>query len=262
MSDLTTLRPRSGRSRLRAVAEFDCFPEFSARVRRLVAHPLGVLLLAAVASLLCGLFLHSQGYVLCGGVTVVVALGVLWPWLSLRGLTGTVTFDRTRAAEGEAVGVRLTLRNRLPWAALGLAVKGGFGGGAEPVAGIASAPRRRTAVCRWAVTPPRRGVYPLGLPRLAAGFPFGLWENSRELAVEVRVVLRPGPHDLEPPVPAVLVGGDQHVDERVGRLRHVLAAQAGAVHLDHVTHGGIVAAAPGGGASRPPSRPVTSGRPT
>jgi hypothetical protein len=121
---------------LRAAATHDVFPEFSAKVRRFVYHPLGVLSLAATVSLLCGLFLHTQGFVLCGGVLAVIALGVIWPWLSLRGLAGTITFDCARASEGESVEVRLALRSRLPWSALGLAVRDGFGrNSSDPIAG-------------------------------------------------------------------------------------------------------------------------------
>lgn len=202
--------------RLRAVATYDFSPRFSAKVRRLVYNPLGVLLLAGTASLSCGLFLHAQGFVLCGGVLAVIALGVIWPWLSLRGLAATLAFDRPRASEGEAVGVRLTLRNRLPWAAWGLAVKGGFGGGAGPVAGIAAAPRRRTALCRWVFTPTHRGVYPLVPPRLATGFPFGLWETSRCPTVEKPLVVWPRTYPVGPIPP---VGGDHQVEGNVSRSK-------------------------------------------
>jgi hypothetical protein len=203
--------------RLLALATHDFSPRFSANVRRLVGHPLGILILAGVVSLLCGLFLHAQGFVLCGGVLAVVALGVIWPWLSIRGLAGTVAFDRSRASEGEAVEVRLILRNRLPWTAWGLAVRGGFGGGAtEPVAGVASAPRRRTAMCRWAFTPSCRGVYPNVTPRLATGFPFGLWENSRPLSVETPLIVWPRTFPVGPIPP---VSGDRQVEGNVSRSK-------------------------------------------
>ncbi len=202
---------------LHALATYDCFPEFSARVRRFVYHPLGVLTLAALSSLLCGLFLHAQGFVLGGGILAVVALGVLWPWLTLRGLSGSVAFDRSRATEGDSVEARLTLRNKLPWPAWGLAVRGGFGGdGSEAVAGIASAPGRRTVLCRWEFTPLCRGVYPLVGPKLTTGFPFGLWENARELAFETPLVVWPRTFPVGPIPP---VSGDRQVEGNVSRSK-------------------------------------------
>jgi uncharacterized protein (DUF58 family) len=206
------------RSWLREIAQRDVVPEFSARVRRLLHDPLGVLVLAALAALLCGLFLHTQGFVLCGGVAVVVLLGVLWPWLSLRGLSGLLSFDRARAVEGERVEVCLTLKNRLPWSALALVVRHGFArqhAGQEPpppAASIASAPRRRTARCRWSFVPAGRGLYPLVPVRLATGFPFGLWENSRPLNVEAPLVVWPRTFPVGSVPPA---DGDQQVEGNV-----------------------------------------------
>lgn len=202
---------------LRSLATYDFAPRFSAKVRRLVYHPLGVLTLAALASLLCGLFLHVNGFVLCGGVLAVVALGVVWPWLSLRGIVGTVAFDRTRVSEGEGVEVRLTLRNRLPWPAWGLAVRDGFGGDpSEAEAGVASAPRRRTALCRWNFRPLCRGVYPQTTPILTTGFPFGLWDNRRCLTVETRLVVWPRTFPVGPIPP---VSGDHQVEGNVSRSK-------------------------------------------
>src|SRR5437588_65846 len=94
------------RSRLRRLLTHDFFPQLSARLRRRLYTPLGVLLLAAVASLLCGLFLHPQGFVLLGAVLAVVALGLAWPWLSLRALDGSLAFERAQIQEGESVEVR------------------------------------------------------------------------------------------------------------------------------------------------------------
>ena len=211
----TSKSRRSGR--LHAIATYDFSPRFSAQARKFAYHPLGILLLAGAASLLCGLFLHAQGFVLCGGAVVVIALGVIWPWLSLRGVAGTLAFGRARATEGEAVEVRLTLRNRLPWAAWGLAVRGGFGGDpSDAVAGIASAPRRRTALCRWEFTPTCRGVYPLSPPRLTTGFPFGLWEYGRRLPVEEPLVVRPRTYPVGP-IPSV--SGGRQVEGNVSRSK-------------------------------------------
>jgi uncharacterized protein (DUF58 family) len=207
---------------LRGVATYDLFPTFSAKVRRLLYNPLGILILAALAALLCGAFLHTQGFILFGSVVAVIALGVSWPPLSLRGLRGSISFEKARAVEGERVEACLTLRNRLPWAAYGLAVRDGLsdrGTDAEegqPSVGIAWTPRRRTVLCRWEFVPQRRGVYPLSTPLLTTGFPFGLWENKRVLSVKAPLVVWPR---TWPVGPVPMVSGDQQVEGNVSRSK-------------------------------------------
>ena len=177
------------RAALGAVATYDVFPAFSAKVRRLLYNPLGVLILAALVALLCGLYLHQQGFALLGGLLLVIVLGITWPRLNLLGLRGSVGFERGRCSEGERTGAYASLSNRLPWAAYGLAIEGGFqesnqhhDDSAMSVIGIASGPAWRTIRCRWNFTPMRRGVYPLQTPHLATGFPFGLWKSKRALS--------------------------------------------------------------------------------
>jgi uncharacterized protein (DUF58 family) len=202
---------------VRTLATYDVFPAFSARVRRVVYSPLGVLSLAALTALMCGVFLHAHGYVLGGSVVAVILLGVSWPWVSLCGLHGCIAFGRTRGVEGEPVEVCLTLTNRLPWAVHGLAVHGGANAGAEamqPSVTIAGAPRRRTSRCRWMFTPARRGVYPLASPLVTTGFPFGVWENRRSLSVAAPLLVWPRSFPVGP-VP--LVSGDQLVEGNVSR---------------------------------------------
>src|SRR5258707_52750 len=112
--------------RIQAFATYDVLPAFSAKVRRLLYNPLGVLILAAFVALVCGLYLHTQGFALLGGLLLVIVLGTIWPRLSLLGLRGAISFDRARSIEGERTVACLTLGNRLPWAAYGLMVEGGF----------------------------------------------------------------------------------------------------------------------------------------
>jgi uncharacterized protein (DUF58 family) len=209
------LRPGFIGSKLRALAAYDMFPVFSAKVRRVLYNPLGVLILAAAAAFLCGLYLHTQGFALLGGLLLVILLGITWPWLSLLGLRGSVTFDRPRSCEGERTEVRAILRNRLPWASYGLTVEGFQDArgvqGDSPIAGlgIASAPGWRTIRCRWSFTPSTRGVYPLRVPRLTTAFPFGLWKSKRPLSSPASLVVWPRTY---PVLPAPQLNVEQQIE--------------------------------------------------
>ena len=65
----------------------DILPGLAPYVRWLRT-PLASLGSAAVASLLCGMFLHPQGFLLAFGITGVIVVGVIWPKLSVLGIVG------------------------------------------------------------------------------------------------------------------------------------------------------------------------------
>ena len=157
-----------------------------------VRNPLAVLSLAMVAAVLCGLYLHPRALILASGLAAVLAVGTAWPWLSVRGLSGTLTFGRQRVREEESVAARLVVRNRMPWAAWGLSVRGeALDGASMTRAGMAVAPGWRVSESSWQFIPERRGEYPGAVPRIATAFPFGLWEASRPLAVPSRLLVWP-----------------------------------------------------------------------
>ncbi len=148
---------------------------------RWARNPLSALILATIASALCGLCLHPQGFVLALGLGAFLLSGVAWPWLSLRGVVGTLSFEEARSREGRPVKARLSLSNRCPWGAWGLSIRAGLGDG--PAAAVSHAPGRRTTELAWDFVPDRRGEYPAGRPSIASGFPFGLATSARPLAV-------------------------------------------------------------------------------
>ena len=155
------------------------FREFSPYVRWLRT-PLGSLGSAAIASFLCGMILHPQGFILAFGITSVILVGVIWPKLSLLGLTGCVFFEKSRVREGDRVQVRASVRNRHPLSAWGLAIdagchRGQFGRLDDCAAfGLSVATGWRTTEATWDFIPACRGEYPLHSPIVASGFPFGL----------------------------------------------------------------------------------------
>src|SRR5262249_20416091 len=70
-------------------------------------------------SLIIGLFVHGNGYVLLACLLAVIGTGSAWPWLSLRGIRAEITFDRMRGREGEPVTAILRVRDYLPLGAWG-----------------------------------------------------------------------------------------------------------------------------------------------
>jgi uncharacterized protein (DUF58 family) len=182
--------------KLEAILTRDYAPRLEPAIRWMWT-PLGTLGMAAIASFLCGLVLHPRGFVIFFGLLAVIGLGVVWPWLSVRGLSGTLSFDRERVREGETVVVRMSVRNRMPWDAWGLVVDAGFrersrGDGPDGSAsGLVRAPGWRSTGTAWEFVPERRGLYPLRTPRIATGFPFGIWGATRPLALSSHLLVWP-----------------------------------------------------------------------
>ncbi|MGL4423519.1 MAG: DUF58 domain-containing protein [Gemmataceae bacterium] len=194
--------------------EYDCFPEFSAFVRRSIYHPLGVLVLVGLAAVCCGLFLHAQGFVLAGGVAAVIVGGLFWPGLALRGVRADLAFPQDRASVGEVVPVGWKLENRWPWPVWGIALRGGFSVGKDAVAGVAHLPRRRRATATWNWTPDRRGHYPIQPPEVTTAFPFGLYDHRRIVNVPQSLIVWPTIYEVGP---LPLASTDRLLDGAVAR---------------------------------------------
>ena len=159
-------------------------------------HPLWAVAAATAAAAAVGMSLNAAALWVAAALAVSGAAGVVWPWVTARGLRCEVEFDGRRGREGRPATVVLRVTNRLPVPAWGLSVADGFGEAgtsADERADLSldRVPGWATVEYRWTFTPPRRGVYPLAPPRLATGFPFGLCSASVPAAVSRRLVVWP-----------------------------------------------------------------------
>jgi uncharacterized protein (DUF58 family) len=186
MQSSTTLQKR-----LKALAEYDFSPEFSKKFRAGVMSPLGVLLMAAAVSALVGLALHPRVFALAGGLLAVAVAGVCWPWMTMRGVRASLQFDRSRVVEGEEVGSTAIVANHLPWPAWGLFIS-------DEQVSLPTIGGRKQSRCRWSFTPTLRGEYPIQLPMLATGFPFGLYDAKRQLTVVNKLLVWPRTYPVGP----------------------------------------------------------------
>jgi len=159
--------------------------------------PIGWLIVAAAACLLIGLFLAPQGWVMFAALTAVIFLGVIWPWVAIRGVSCRLSFNRRRATEGDSVQVTLSIKNSFPWPIWGLAVEGGFfsedlspSNDATAVA-LARVPGWATTDFKWEYEPHRRGLYPSGICRLSSAFPFGIWSAHDEMQINSELIVWP-----------------------------------------------------------------------
>lgn len=172
--------------------------------------PIGWFVIAAAASLLTALFLEPQAWLLFASLLAVIALGVSWPWLAMRSARAELRFDGRRCREGELVRVRLVIENRWPWPLWGLTVENGFflsteGASERPVIALARIAGWSRSEFVWEFHPPQRGVYPLVVPELVTGFPFGIWRASRPISVPRQLLVWPRTVPLTS-IPAL--GGD------------------------------------------------------
>ena len=159
--------------------------------------PIGWLIVAAAACLLIGLFLAPQGWVMFAALTAVIFLGVIWPWVAIRGVSCRLSFNRRRATEGDSVQVTLSIKNSFPWPIWGLAVEGGFfsedlspSNDATAVA-LARVPGWATTDFKWEYEPHRRGLYPSGICRISSAFPFGIWSAHDEMQINSELIVWP-----------------------------------------------------------------------
>lgn len=143
------------------------------------------LVAAAVVALVCGIFVHANGYVWLAATLVVLVVGAVWPWVALKTASATVTFAAERGREGDTADARLHVRSRLPWKSIGFRLDG--------EADLAREVSVGTNDVRW--TPSRFG--PVGdRLTLTCDRPFGLWTARRSVDVPRSMLVWPRTHKV------------------------------------------------------------------
>ncbi|RCS54461.1 DUF58 domain-containing protein [Bremerella cremea] len=159
--------------------------------------PIGILLILAAVALAMGIFVTPQGYVLLLTILAVVGLGVVWPWIGLRGVSCELKFRTRRCCEGEKAEVVVEIGNRWPIPVWGLAIENGFfiddssNDSNEAAVALARIPGWSRCEFVWRFQPLQRGVYPQAPPRIVTEFPFGLWKAKRLVKVQQELTVWP-----------------------------------------------------------------------
>ena len=188
--------------------------------------PLGVLIAFCGACLLAGWGVAPEAFALAGASGLLIGLGVAWPAIAISGLHASLHFSKERGNEGEELSVLLDITNMAPWPVWGIQLEHGFFIEGDQVAAALSCVRGCSKMTyRWQFTPPLRGCYPLEAPRIAVGFPFGLWQARKQVACDRKLLVWPRRLSLQQfPLPAgnqtaLYMASDEvvgHEGERVG----------------------------------------------
>jgi uncharacterized protein (DUF58 family) len=163
--------------------------------------PIGWVVCGAAFSALVGLLIGPQGFVLMAAFLTLLTLGVVWPWLSMRGLNCRLRLTEPRSREGETLNIELEIRNRWPIPIFGMMLEGQFLQDIENEHDIVAVAMKRVpswSVSRfqWRLQPVRRGILPADIPRIAIGFPFGLYQSSKPVQIVGRTMVWPQCIDL------------------------------------------------------------------
>lgn len=194
--------------------------------------PLWSLLLAAVISLLCGVFLKTEALFITAILSLVAGIGVALPWIAMQGVDVHLTFDVRRSRVGQPVTVRLRVRNRWPWPIWGLSLVRGFAlrdaNDTDEGVSLARVPGWSKSEYSWSFVPKLRGCYPLANPEIETGFPFGLYRASRKATVDGHAVVWPSTVMLAglPDAVSSNKSNDQLADRRVGDFGDMLGTRA------------------------------------
>jgi hypothetical protein len=167
-----------------------------------IKQPIGWVVGAVVFSILIGVFVGPQGYVMAAAFTTLLVLGLVWPWLSMKAVRCSLSVPEDQLWEGQQFEVLFKVQNYWPMPVFGMMVKGNFlqglDAGEEPIVfSLRRIPAWADTEFRIPVIARRRGLLPDGNVEIVNGFPFGLTEIAREVSVAKSGIVWPACESLQ-----------------------------------------------------------------
>lgn len=186
--------------------------------------PVGWVVCATISSLMIGLCIGPQGFVLMWSFISLLVIGFIWPWVSIQAISSELVFKERRTSEGKETLAILKIKNRFPVFIHGLTVEGSFlqeiiDEEDLVVAGLERVPGWSVSEFKWKLTPNKRGQLPATPPKLVTGFPFGIIRCSKDLIVQNKVIVWPASHSLQgkPKSSAYKLGANEIADLKPGK---------------------------------------------
>lgn len=203
--------------RVGAALNHDFCPSFNRYVYWL-KQPLGWIICGAIISGLVGILVGSQGFVVMWTFLALLAIGSLWPWISLKAIQCEIVFDDDVSHEGEPTRATLRVSNRWPVRVFGLTVEGTFLQDVlheddRIVIGLKQLPSWSLSEFRWEFVPERRGKLPVACPELVTGYPFGIYQARKQVQTSNRTIVWPKCIDV--PIDPELRVTFQRFDDRL-----------------------------------------------
>ncbi|MCH2178565.1 MAG: DUF58 domain-containing protein [Mariniblastus sp.] len=158
--------------------------------------PIGWVACAIVSSLLVGLTIGPQGFILMWAFTGLLALGAAWPWLSIKGISCQLSFAKSRSVEGEDTIAVLDITNHWPVPIFGLMIVGDFlqdlvTEDDKIAMGLQRIPGGSVSSFKWNINPEKRGLLPTKDPKITNGFPFGIYHAVKEVTIRGKTIVWP-----------------------------------------------------------------------
>ena len=188
-------------SKLLKFANYDFCPGANPFVYWLKS-PVGWVVAAIGFSIAVGLFIGPQGYILASAFAALLVIGMVWPWISMKGIKCQLILPNGELREGDEAEIVFRVQNYWPIPVFGVMINGDFlqevDDEQEPVAfSFRRVPAWSEAEFRIPVTPRRRGHLPSGEALLSTGFPFGLLSVSKPIDTSNRRLVWPACQSLE-----------------------------------------------------------------